>query len=376
MLQIFPKIEVKVDEARHARDSLLRRLVDAYENPHCVEGILALFITDAPSLSCWISFLADRCEIFYEKPDQIDAALCWTKSALLYVFANREVVDWRYTEIAKCMEAVGQVNLVTHFAQGILSPHPKSLEIYIEAERKCFSKGYRFANSVERLVDASLELVLTKIISSFPVVFENGADKSRGQIWTKKRFLTYFSDAVLTDITPQGNGNTLASLLDYMDGTNFSGQTSPPLRMPPGLEMPLEMSGAFAPQFFQQEDYFSAQLLISGRFGPCSSVGLHRIPNTNFVQQVVGQLQVDLYSPDQAIYLYPIHAHNSYQPCWYMPHMPDFTLFPKAADAAKLSVLLEPSQTLMVPAGWFQRMHEVDDLSISVGYAWRHRPSP
>lgn len=136
--------------------------------------------------------------------------------------------------------------------------------------------------------------------------------------------------------------------------------------------MPPEMLDDFGPMFFDREDFIPAQLWLGSVSTKLPATGLHCDPSTGFLFQVMGRKRLELYSADQADCLYPQKAYSYYQPCWFNPNNPDYNAFPKAREAKPISVILQPGELLVQPAGWFHQVYALDSPTMSVSYFWRY----
>jgi hypothetical protein len=139
-----------------------------------------------------------------------------------------------------------------------------------------------------------------------------------------------------------------------------------------GAMLPRELWDDFGPLFFDRADFIPPQLWLGSVPTHIPTSSLHRDPLTGFLLQVMGRKRLDLYSADQADLLYPMKSYNNYQPCWFKPEAPDYTVFPRAKDARCISVTLEPGELLVQPAGWFHQVYALDSPNMSVSYFWRY----
>ncbi len=139
-----------------------------------------------------------------------------------------------------------------------------------------------------------------------------------------------------------------------------------------GSTLPEEMWSDFGPLFFDAEEFIPPQLWLGAIPTHVPTSSLHRDPLTGFLLQVIGKKRLDLYSADQAPMLAPLKAYNNYQPCWFKPENPNYERFPAAKGASCISVVLEPGDLIIQPAGWFHQVYALDSPNMSVSYFWRH----
>jgi hypothetical protein len=105
-----------------------------------------------------------------------------------------------------------------------------------------------------------------------------------------------------------------------------------------------------------------AELFIGPRGARFPFVHFDTVMTHAWVSQVYGRKQFWMVSPDQSAFLYPEEKRPNYS---LVPnlHQPDLDRFPLFAKAQVVTCILEPGDTLFVPAGWW---HTAECLTISI----------
>lgn len=362
-------------EVEAMRDHLLELLSSGYENPYNLEGTLALRIAGHPKLEVFVHFHSTHFEVCRSSASPSDAEL--TLSVLLLTRITREYMflNWCDQDLTSMIEASGRLELVEHFGRCLLHPQPNTLYRYLDAQKKHFSRGFRMANTVDRLLKPTQQSVLIKMNWGFPFVMSSPESSAYTQTWTLQRLIQYFGDEPVKSSTQE----KALTLREFVVKYNFGLEGNLPTAMPgmavpytQGVPLQESMRGVFGPAFFQRDDFFEPKLWLGSLDASIPATKLHRDPHTSFLFQIMGNKLIHLFSADQSIYLYPYKAHNNHQPCWFRPDCPDFVKHPKAQKANKFVVELEPGDVLVIPYGWFHQTHLKTSPNMSISYPWKH----
>lgn len=87
---------------------------------------------------------------------------------------------------------------------------------------------------------------------------------------------------------------------------------------------------------------------------------LHYDVYDNFLNQIIGRKKVTLFSPSDKEYLYSTSGGD---PCAVNLFKPDDEQFPRFRQATPIEFILEPGDTLYLPANW---SHQVESLDVTV----------
>ena len=102
---------------------------------------------------------------------------------------------------------------------------------------------------------------------------------------------------------------------------------------------------------------------------------LHYDHSNNLLFQSYGKKVILIYPPEQTDYLYPLPSSSRFAFVSELDLLrPDPERFPLFAKADPVEALLEPGDTLFLPAFWWHHVHSVE-LSISINYWWNSYPS-
>ncbi|XP_038619073.1 bifunctional peptidase and arginyl-hydroxylase JMJD5 isoform X2 [Tachyglossus aculeatus] len=111
-------------------------------------------------------------------------------------------------------------------------------------------------------------------------------------------------------------------------------------------------------------------ITINAWFGPSGTISpLHQDPQQNFLVQVIGRKYIQLYSPQESESLYPHETHLLHNTSQVDVENPDTTQFPKFAEAAFQSCILNPGQVLFIPVKYWHYVRALD-ISFSVSFWW------
>ncbi|XP_013388936.1 tRNA wybutosine-synthesizing protein 5 [Lingula anatina] len=129
-------------------------------------------------------------------------------------------------------------------------------------------------------------------------------------------------------------------------------------------QFPALASDIFIPEYFEPEKFFSSVFRISS-----ANIQLwtHYDVMDNFLIQVTGRKKVILFSPRDANYLYLQGDKSEVLDV----DNPDSEKFPEFVKARRYCCLLEPGDTLFIPAMWFHNVKSLD-FAISVNVFWKH----
>ena len=120
--------------------------------------------------------------------------------------------------------------------------------------------------------------------------------------------------------------------------------------------------------FLRWGDHVQATNLWFGDRG--SVTPLHFDFGHNYFTQVYGRKEFVIFAPEDRPYLYP----NRDQPLFYFVskvavHEPDAEAFPEYARARPYRFVLQPSDVLFLPCGWWHCVRSLD-VSISINQWW------
>jgi Cupin-like domain len=103
-----------------------------------------------------------------------------------------------------------------------------------------------------------------------------------------------------------------------------------------------------------------------------TSSGLHSDISPNCNVQVSGRKQFTLFSPGQSALLYPVPGTTH---CLFDPNAPDYDRFPAARNATAWDCVLEPTESLYIPVGWYHQVTVASDWAVNINFFWP-RPFP
>jgi hypothetical protein len=356
-------------------DGFISLLHGGYENPDSMTGTVRVEIPEHPELCFRARFAHD---LLIDRPDEpyvADTEMVFPIQTLERIFRDFEIVDWRSPEILGTMKVTGKLNLAFVLGFSCLRPCNWTVSRFRSVARLHRSKDYRNLSSVERLHKPSQRALLEAMAESRPVIITGLEPTPPCRDWTLERLLDRFADTIVC----VRSADQHLTMRDFVaDMRKFD--ENPGLEMVEGLfkpytegsALPPEMWDDFGPMFFDREDFIPPQLWFGSVATHIPATHLHRDPLTGFLFQVMGRKRLDLYSADQAECLYPLKAYNNYQRCWFKPEAPDYARYPKAREARSISVVLEPGELLVQPAGWFHQVYALDSPTMSVSYFWRY----
>jgi hypothetical protein len=121
---------------------------------------------------------------------------------------------------------------------------------------------------------------------------------------------------------------------------------------------------------FQAPPWFAvkpvATLLWLGVLGTSSGLHFDAYPNCNV--QLAGRKLFLLFPPRESARLYP--RPEGLSRCQFDPILPDYGRFPRARDARGWSAILEPGQSLYLPAGWYHHVTTLSAWALNVNFWW------
>lgn len=123
---------------------------------------------------------------------------------------------------------------------------------------------------------------------------------------------------------------------------------------------------------FEYPKYFDREAFNVPRWwiGPKNTgLGLHRDLIDNFLFQIKGKKIVNIYSPSESEYLYPVvfGGNPFYEPSSVNMHLPDLKKHPNFLKAKGIQCQLSPGDMLYLPAGWWHGIKNID-VSWSINF--------
>ena len=369
----YPVAEFETDVA--AIEGLATLLRTGFENPEGIRGTVRVSVPEHPGQD-FVARFGD--ELLIERHDlerETDTQVTIPVATIRRIFRDFESLDWRDPEIIGTIHFEGNLSCANHLAKCCLRPSDRTLARFRRAARLHAANGYRDLTDIGRLHQPTQRQVLEVMEESLPVVISGLEPTPPCRNWTIDRLAERFGEAVVR-VRSATDWQTMARFVAELKEfeTNpyeeiIEGFVKPYTE---GAALPEEMWSDFGPLFFERKDFLPPQLWLGSVPTHVPTSSLHRDPRTGFLLQVIGRKRLDLHSADQADLLYPMKSYNNYQPCWFKPETPNYDIFPKAREARCLSVILEPGELLVQPAGWFHQVHALDSPNMSVSHFWRY----
>jgi len=369
----YPQRDFESDIA--AIEGFAQLLKAGFQNPEGIRGTVKLHVPEMPEHG-FIARYAD--ELHVERNDldrETDTVVSMPIETLKRIFRGGEDLDFRDPSIIGTMEFSGNLDYANRFGKFCLRPNNFTLERFRTVGELHRDNGYRNLTDVEYLHQPTQRQILEVIEESRAVVITGLEPSPPCKDWTIDRLAEKYGDAVVRVRSANQKQNMrefVQELKDFMANPYddiVEGFAKPYTE---GAITPEEMWPDFGPLFFDREDFIPPQLWLGAVPTHIPTSSLHRDPHCGFLFQVIGRKRLDLYSADQEELIYPYKAYNNYQPCWFKPEDPDYSIYPKAEKAKCISVTLNAGELIVQPAGWFHQVYALDSPNMSVSYFWRY----
>lgn len=373
MSKAYPQQTFSTDvEAIHCFAELL---AGGYENPENTRATVRIEIPEYPNDGFVVKF-GDTLEIIRgDLAREADTLVSIPIETLKRIFKEFKHLDFRDPAIIGTIEFSGNLNYANHLAKCCLRPNDFTLERFSKVQslhKKC---DYRSISTIEYLHCPTQKHILEVIQESRPVVITGLEPEPPCRHWTLERLVEAYGDAIVrvrSRTQKQNMREFVQELKDFMANPHdniIEGFVKPYTE---GAKLPNEMWDDFGPMFFNRADFIPPQLWLGAVPTHIPTSSLHRDPLCGFLLQVIGRKRLDLYSADQNEFVYPLKSFNNYQPCWFKPEDPDYNTYPKARSAKPISVVLNPGELIVQPAGWFHQVYALDNPNMSVSYFWKY----
>lgn len=369
----YPPTDFATDAA--AVEGFKDLLRGGFQNPEGIRAKVRLIIPENPELD-FVAHYADTLSI---EPSQhhndIDTEVTMPMATIHRIFEEFEWIDWRDPSIIGTVEFAGNLEYANHLGKSCLRPNDWTQERFASVGRLHAKKGYRNLTEIEYLHQPTQMQLLEAMSESRPVIVTGLEPTPPCRDWTLDKLAERYPEAIVR-VRSARDRQTMREFVDELNDfmANPHDQMIEGFEKPytEGAQMPDEMWQDFGPLFFERKDFIPPQLWLGAVPTHIPSTALHRDPRTGFLLQVIGKKRLDLYSADQVDFLYPYTSYNNYQPCWFKPEAPDYEIYPKAREAKCLSVVLNPGELLVQPAGWFHQVYALDSPNMSASYFWRY----
>lgn len=369
----YPSPEFDSDIA--AIDGFADLLKEGFQNPEGIRGTVRLHVPELPEHG-FIARYDDELHIERHDPDrETDTFVSIPINTIRRIFREFEFLDFRDPAIIGTIEFSGNLGYANHLAKCCLRPSNVTLDRFRQVEKLHRDRRYRDLSDVPCLHDPTQIQILELIAESQPAIITGLEPTPPCRDWTIHRLAEAYGDAIAR-VRSATQRQTMAEFVAELKAFEanpyedmIEGFVKPYTE---GAALPEEMWADFGPLFFDREDFIPPQLWLGSVPTHIPTSSLHRDPYCGFLLQVIGRKRLDLYAADQAELLYPHKAYNNYQPCWFRPEAPDYSIYPKAHEAKCLSVTLNPGELLVQPAGWFHQVYALDSPNMSVSYFWRY----
>lgn len=350
-------------------------LVNGFENPEAVRGTVKIIIPEHPNQS-FVARYGDGLTIEHFGLENFsDTEVVIPIATIHKIFRDFEVLDWRDPDVIGTIQFSGNLAFANHLAKSCIRPSNWTINRFQKVEELHRAKDYRNLTTVTYLHMPSQMQVLEMMHESRPVVITGLEPSPPCREWTIDKLAERYGDAVVR-VRSATHRQTMSEFVDELKKFEanpydkmIEGFVKPYTE---GANLPEAMWSDFGPLFFEKEDFIPPQLWLGSVPTHIPTSSLHHDPLTGFLLQVIGRKRLDLYSADQAEFIYPLKAFNNYQPCWFKPEAPNFEIYPKARAAKCVSVTLNPGELLIQPAGWFHQVYALDSPNMSVSYFWRY----
>ncbi|MEP4197329.1 MAG: cupin-like domain-containing protein [Aliishimia sp.] len=346
-----------------------------FENPESIRGTVRVTIPEHPDQS-FVAVFDETLVVERHNMDRAtDTQVTIPIATIHRIFNEFEFLDWRDPDVIGTITFTGDLSLANHLAKCCVRPSNWTQARFRKAGRLHAARGYRDLTDVEYLHQPTQQQILKVMDDSRPAVITGLEPAPPCRDWTIDKLAEKYGEAIVR-VRSATHRQTMAQFVQELKDFEanpyddmIEGFVKPYTE---GANLPEDMWPDFGPLFFDREDFIPPQLWLGAVPTHIPTSSLHRDPRTGFLLQVIGRKRLDLYSADQADLLYPMKSYNNYQPCWFKPEAPDFTIFPKAQAANSLSVTLNPGELLIQPAGWFHQVYALDSPNMSASYFWRY----
>ena len=356
-------------------DGFADLLKKGFQNPEGIRGTVKLHVPELPQHG-FIAIYDDELHIQRHDLDRdTDSFVSMPIKTMKRIFEEFEFLDWRDPKIIGSITFTGNLNFANHLGKSCLRPSNFTLDRFKAVGELHRAKGYRDLTEIEYLHDPTQMQILEVMEESRPVIITGLEPTPPCRDWTIEKLVEQYGDAIVRvrSATQKQTMREFVEELQQFEANPYDdmieGFAKPYTE---GAMMPAEMWPDFGPLFFDREDFVPPQLWLGSVPTHIPTSSLHRDPLTGFLLQVIGRKRLDLYSADQEDLIYPHKAYNNYQPCWFKPENPDFSIYPKAEKAKCISVTLNPGELLVQPAGWFHQVYALDSPNMSASYFWRY----
>ena len=369
----YPPSEFVSDQ--QAVEGFKKLLVEGFENPEQISGCVKIVVPEDGELSFCAVIAEELNTETLQDERSADTKIIIPISTIHRIFKEFEYLDLRDPSLIGTIEFSGNLGFANHLAKCCLRPTNKTVGTFTKAEYLHAEKGYKDLREVDIFEKPSQRLVLEAIQASKPIVIRGLEPSPPCKDWTTDKLVEKYANAI-TRVRSATHKQTMADFiaeLKEFEANPYDDMVEGFVKpYTEGATLPKEMWPDFGPLFFDAEEFIPPQLWLGSVPTHMPTSSLHRDPLTGFLLQVIGRKRLDLYSADQAPLLAPMKAYNNYQPCWFKPEDPDYELFPRAKEASYISVILEPGDLIVQPAGWFHQVYALDSPNMSVSYFWRH----
>ena len=358
-----------------AIDNLASLIQSGFQNPEKIRGTVKLHVPELPKHS----FIARYDDELHIERDNLgrntDTVISMPIATIKRILNESEYLDFREPSIIGTMEFSGNLDYANHLGKSCLRPSQFTKHRLAQVGAQHQARGHKDLSQIEYLHQPTQMQILEAMEQSMPVVITGLEPSPPCKDWTIDKLAQQFGDAIVRvrSATQQQTMKEFVKELKDFIATPYDKMVEGFVKpYTEGAPLPEAMWEDFGPLFFNREDFMPPQLWLGAVPTHIPTSSLHRDPHTGFLLQVIGRKRLDLYSADQADLLYPHKAYNNYQPCWFKPEDPDYSLYPKAQNAKFISVTLEPGDIIIQPAGWFHQVYAQDSPNMSVSYFWRY----
>lgn len=369
----YPQQEFETDIA--AIKGFADLLKEGFQNPEGIEGTVKLHVPELPEHG-FIARYADKLYVEWNDLNrETDTFVSMPIATIKRIFKEFEYLDFRDPSIIGTMEFSGNLDYANHLGKSCLRPSNFTVERFKSVGELHLEKGYRNLTQIEYLHQPTQRQILELMEESYPAVITGLEPSPPCKDWTIDKLAEKYGNAIVrvrSAVQKQNMQEFVQELKDFMANPHddmVEGFVKPYTE---GATLPEEMWPDFGPLFFDCEDFIPPQLWLGAVPTHIPTSSLHRDPHTGFLLQVIGRKRLDLYSADQADILYTHKAYNNYQPCWFKPENPDYSIYPNSKGSNCISVTLNPGELIVQPAGWFHQVYALDSPNMSVSYFWRY----
>lgn len=350
-------------------------LKNGFQNPEGLRGTVKLHVPEYPDHDFIARFGEELCIELHDLDRETDTYVSMPIATMKRLFEEFGFLDWRNPEIIGSIAFEGNLNLANHLSKACLRPSNFTADRFRSVGERHKEKDYKNIQTLEKLHCPTQMQILEAMEQSLPIIITGLEPTPPCKDWNIDKLAEQYGDAIVRvrfANVRQTMREFVQELKDFEANPYedmIEGFVKPYTE---GAQLPEEMWADFGPLFFDREDFIPPQLWLGSVPTHIPTSSLHRDPHSGFLLQVIGRKRLELYSADQAELLYPHKAYNNYQPCWFKPEDADYSTFPKAEKAKGISVVLNPGELLIQPAGWFHQVYALDDPNMSVSYFWRY----